>query len=68
VYKLAIVDGAGALLEGPLDVTATVKWGRRDDPFRRHFDGDIVWAWFDQSGSTTLNLARVDSGNPATCQ
>jgi hypothetical protein len=67
-HKLAIVDGAGALLEGPLDVTATVKWGRRDDPFRRHFDGDIVWAWFEQSGSTTLNVGRVDSGNAATCQ
>lgn len=62
VYKLALVDGAGAFVEAPIDVTATVKWGRRDDPFRQHHDGDVVWAWFDQSGSTTLNIGRVDAG------
>jgi hypothetical protein len=67
-YKLAIVDPAGALLEGPLDVTDTVRWGRRDDPFRRHYDSDVVWAWFDEPGSTTLNFARVDSGVASACE
>jgi len=67
-YKLAVVDPAGALLEGPIDVTATVQWGRRDDPFRKHYDSDVVWAWFDEPGSTTLNVARVDSGVAYTCQ
>ena len=67
VYRLAIVDPAGALLQGPIDVTASVTWGRRDDPFRRHYDGDVVWAWFDEPGSTTLNVARVDSGAAAAC-
>jgi hypothetical protein len=65
-YKLAIVDAAGAFVEAAIDVTATVKWGRRDDPFRQARDGDVVWAWFDQAGSTTLNVARVDSGG--ACQ
>jgi hypothetical protein len=67
-YKLAVVDAAGAFVEAPIDVSATVHWGRRDDPFRRHFDGDVVWAWFDDSGSTALNVGRVDSGVAATCQ
>jgi hypothetical protein len=67
-YKLAIVDAAGAFVEVPIDVSATVQWGRRDDPFRQHYDGDVVWAWFDQAGSTTLNLARVDSGVTYACQ
>jgi hypothetical protein len=67
-YKLAVVDAAGAFLEGPLDVTATVQWGRRDDPFRKHYDSDVVWAYFDQPGSTTMHFVRVDSGVAATCQ
>lgn len=65
VYKLARVDGAGAFLEGPVDASATVRWGRRDDPFRAHANGDVVWSWFDDPGSTTLNVAHVRSGN--TC-
>jgi len=68
LYKLALVDAAGTFVEAAIDVTATVQWGRRDDPFRQHFDGDVVWAWFDSAGSTTLNLARVDSGVAYTCQ
>jgi hypothetical protein len=68
VYRLAIVDAAGAFVEAAIDVTATVKWGRRDDPFRQGYDGDVVWAWFDQPGSTTLNVARVDSGVAYACQ
>ena len=61
------MDAAGAFVEVAIDVTATVKWGRRDDPFRRHYDGDVVWAWFDDSGSTALNVGRVESGPSATC-
>lgn len=68
VYRLGIVDPAGAFVGAAVDVTATVRWGRRDDPFRRHYDGDVVWAYFDQPGSTTLNLARVESGVAYTCQ
>ena len=66
-YKLARVDAAGAFLEGPLDATARVKWGRRDDPFRAHFNGDIVWAWFETSSSTALRFARLRSGGTYTC-
>jgi hypothetical protein len=67
-YKLAVVDAAGATLEGPLDVTTTARWGRRDDPFRKHYDNDVVWAWFDEAGSSTLNFARVESGVAYACQ
>ncbi|HEY3497433.1 MAG TPA: hypothetical protein VGK73_22205 [Polyangiaceae bacterium] len=67
-YKLAVVDAAGAILEAPLDVTATARWGRRDDPFRKHHDGDVVWAWFDEPGSTTLNFTRVDAGVAYACE
>ena len=66
-YKLARVDAAGNFLEGPIDVTAIARWGRRDDPFRQHVNGDVVWAWFDDAGSTTLNLARLSSGASASC-
>jgi hypothetical protein len=66
-YQLARVDASGGLLEGPVDVTASVRWGRRDDPFRQHYDGDVVWAWFDEPGSTSLHIARLDSGGSATC-
>lgn len=67
-YRLAIVDASGSFVEAAIDVTATVQWGRRDDPFRQHYDGDVVWAWFDQAGSTTLNFARVESGVAYACQ
>ena len=66
-HYLARVDAAGALLEGPLDVSAAASWGRRDDPFRQHVNQDVVWAWFDAAGSTTLNFARLSSGQPASC-
>jgi hypothetical protein len=65
-YSLSRVTAAGAFLEGPTAVT-TAKWGRRDDPFRTHINGDIVWAWFDTAGSSTLRFARLDSGGTATC-
>ena len=67
VYRLARVDAAGKYLEGPTDVSAKVKWGRRDDPFRAHGNGDVVWAWFDSAAATTLHFARLRSGGTASC-
>ncbi len=58
-YKLARVNASGTTLEGPVDVSSQVKWGRRDDPFRQHANNDIVCAWFDSAGSTTLKFARI---------
>jgi hypothetical protein len=66
-YRLARVNVTGTFIEGPIDVTASAKWGRRDDPFRTHVNGDVVWAWFDAAASTTLRFARVKSGNVAAC-
>jgi len=66
-YRLGRVNASGTFLEGPVEVTATAKWGRRDDPFRTHVNGDVVWAWFDASASTTLRFARLKSGNTAQC-
>lgn len=65
-YELGRVDPAGAFLEGPVDVSAVAGWGRRDDPFRTHANGDVIWAWFDAPGSSTLRVARVLSG--AACE
>lgn len=65
-YHLARINATGGFLEGPLTIT-TAKWGRRDDPFRTHLNGDIVWAWFDTAGSSTLRFARLVSGGTATC-
>ncbi|MCB9688400.1 MAG: hypothetical protein H6735_25395 [Alphaproteobacteria bacterium] len=58
--------GASGLLEGPVDLGGTARWGRRDDPFRVDAAGDVVWAWFDDPGSTTLHLARLDAGHTCT--
>ncbi len=66
-YRLGRVNAAGSFIEGPIDVTASAKWGRRDDPFRTHVNGDIVWAWFDAAASTTLRFARLRSGGTAQC-
>jgi hypothetical protein len=66
-YKLARVDDAGAILEGPTDVSSLARWGRRDDPMRVHAGGDVVWAWFESSGSTQLHVARLVSGNAPSC-
>jgi hypothetical protein len=66
-YKLARVDAAGAFLEEPIDVSAKAKWGQRDDPFRAHLNGDIVWAWADAANATTLKFARLRSGASAEC-
>jgi hypothetical protein len=61
-FKLALLGPSGSFIEAPITVTNLVQWGRRDDPFRQHYDGDVVWAWFDSAGSTTLNIGRVDAG------
>ncbi len=61
-YQLARVSATGDLLEGPTPITAA-SWGERDDPFRAQCNGDIVWAWFESPGATTLNVARLRSGN-----
>lgn len=66
-YRLARIASDGSPLEGPIDVTATAKWGRRDDPFRAHAHGDVVWSWFDGAGDTTLHVARVVSGQQPSC-
>jgi hypothetical protein len=66
-YKLGRVDAAGAFLEGPIDVTSSARWGERDDPFRTHFNGDVIWAWFDAEGSTTLHFARLRAGKSYEC-
>jgi hypothetical protein len=65
-YSLSRVNASGGFMEGPITIT-TAKWGRRDDPFRVHLNGDVVWAWFDSAGSTTLKFARLKSGGTATC-
>ena len=62
VWKLARVDASGSFLEGPVDISALAQWGRRDDPMRQHYNRDVVWAWFDAPGSTTLHFARLVSG------
>jgi hypothetical protein len=67
VYKLARVDAAGTFLEEPADVSAKARWGQRDDPFRTHVNGDLVWAWFDAANATTLHVARLKSGGTAMC-
>jgi hypothetical protein len=66
-YKLSRVDPAGAILEGPIDVTAKARWGERDDPFRAHVNGDVVWAWFASAGATELQFARLRSDGSAQC-
>ena len=65
-FNLARVSADGAFLEKPVAIS-TAKWGQRDDPFREHLNGDIVWAWFDAPGATTLKFARLRSGGTATC-
>lgn len=65
--ELAVTDGAGTIVQAPIDVSAKAKWGERDDPFREHLNHDIVWAWFDNAGATMFHFARLSSGRTATC-
>lgn len=67
VYKLARVSPTGEQLEAPIDVSAMVKWGERDDPFREHLNKDIVWSWFEMAGATSFKLARIRSSHTAQC-
>ncbi|MBW2458441.1 MAG: hypothetical protein JRI68_28335 [Deltaproteobacteria bacterium] len=66
-HQLARIDPGGTVLEGPVDVSTTATWGRRDDPFRVHVSGDVLWAWFEAPGATTLHVARIASGNAPSC-
>jgi len=57
-HRLARVAADGTIVEGPVVVQAS--WGERDDPFRADpSTEEVVWAWFDQAGSTDLHFARV---------
>ncbi len=67
VYKLGRYTTAGAVIEAPIDVTTTAKWGERDDPFREHKNHDLVWSWFDAAGATSFHIARLASGQTAQC-
>jgi hypothetical protein len=66
-HKLATLDAAGSFREQPLSVSPRARWGERDDPFRTHFNGDVVWAWFEAARSTTLRFARLKSGGTVEC-
>ena len=65
-HLLAVIDSAGAITTAPVDVSATARWGQRDDPFRVHRNGDVAWSWFDGAGETALHLARIRSGRACT--
>jgi hypothetical protein len=65
-HFLGRISPSGAFLEGPVDVSSQVSWGERDDPFRPHANDDVIWAWFDSAGSTTLRVARLRAGGVCT--
>ena len=67
IWQLVRMASDGEIEEGPVDISAIARWGRRDDPFRNHTDGDVVWSAFESAGSKTLKLARIDSGQAPTC-
>jgi hypothetical protein len=58
-YYLQEVDGSGKAVSAAEDITGKARWGLRDDPFRQAANGDIIWAWFDSAGSSTLHFARI---------
>jgi len=59
-YWLGVIDGAGAFLDGPEEVSsAGVAWGDRDDSFRTRADGSVSWVQGD-ANSRTLRLFRFD--------
>ena len=66
-YKLATVDATGAFRTEPVSIGERAHWGERDDPFREHYNADVVWAWFDAARSTTLHFARLKSGATYEC-
>lgn len=65
-YHLGLYDGTGKAVQEAEDLSAITQWGRRDDPFRTHKNGDVVWAWFENPGDTTLHFSRITSG--AACK
>jgi hypothetical protein len=65
-YQLAQVGPTGDVIAAPV-VIDNVRWGHRDDPFRSHGNGDLVFAWFDNPGDTAFHLARFRSGRTASC-
>ena len=65
-HVLDVDAGCNGSVAGELG-GAALRWGRRDDPFRAHVGGDVVWSWFDGPGSTTLHRARVRSGSRPEC-
>ena len=66
-HQLARIGADGGILAAPVDVDAQARWGERDDPFRVHRNGDVVWAWFDDSGDTMFRLARIRAGQAPSC-
>jgi hypothetical protein len=62
-YFLMTIDEEGSTIDEPIEMGAKARWGRRDDPMRVTANGDIVWAWFESAGESTLYFARLRSGN-----
>jgi hypothetical protein len=55
---LGVINGTGAFLEGPEQLSPSGPgWGNRDDSFRSTFDGSVAWIE-GAAGSTTLMLYR----------
>ncbi len=54
-FLLAIVNAAGAVLEGPEVVSPDIQWGARDDSFRTMADGRVSWC-HGLAGSSTLQI------------
>ena len=60
VYRLAVVDGAGAYVFASEEVSsAGVSWGNRDDSFKTRPDGLVSWVQGEPGGSQ-LHLYQFD--------
>ena len=56
VYWLGVINGSGAFVAGPEEVSsAGTAWGNRDDSFRTRADGRVSWVQGNAS-SATLNF------------
>jgi len=62
-FYLAVVSGAGSIIEGPDPVSGDgVAWGNRDDSFQSRPDGSVSWVYGSASSSTvTLFTYREDA-------
>jgi len=59
-HWLAVINGSGAFLAGPEEVSsAGILWGTRDDSFRTRPDGSVSWLQVDAS-TGVLRLFRFD--------